>query len=144
MRPSIIMRAAKTYHFHEDDGGSGSGSGSDGDGPTAGMVSSKQSRSVTNMSFSSSVQLSSFTQYGHASPSLHLQHVANAFSGKVTFSIGAIKPDLHKSSLTGIHPFGTTSMFRSPVCPISRSICSYSVSESELSFTGLIAQSIIL
>jgi|SRR6056300_265886 hypothetical protein len=130
MRPSIIMIAAKMYHFHDESflvmslfmsGSDADADADDGDEPPV-SVPVKQSRFVTNNAFSSSVQLSLFAQYEHASPSLHLQHVANAFSGKVTFSLGAIKPDLHTSSLTGLHPFGVTSIFRSPVCPISFSM----------------------
>jgi hypothetical protein len=128
MRPSIIMIAAKMYHFHDESFlvmslfMSGSDADADDGEELSVAVSVKQSRFVTNNAFSSSVQLSLFAQYEHASPSLHLQHVANAFSGKVTFSLGAIKPDLHTSSLTGLHPFGVTSIFRSPVCPISFSM----------------------
>jgi hypothetical protein len=128
MRPSIIMIAAKMYHFHDESFlvmslfMSGSDADADDGEELSVAVPVKQSRFVTNNAFSSSVQLSLFAQYEHASPSLHLQHVANAFSGKVTFSLGAIKPDLHTSSLTGLHPFGVTSIFRSPVCPISFSM----------------------
>jgi len=133
-RPSIIMIAAKMYHFHDESflvmslfmSGSDVDADADADADDGGELSVavpvKQSRFVTSNAFSSSVQLSLFAQYEHASPSLHLQHVANAFSGKVTFSLGAIKPDLHTSSLTGLHPFGVTSIFRSPVCPISFSM----------------------
>jgi hypothetical protein len=111
MRPSIIMIAAKMYHFHDESFlvmslfMSGSDADADDGEELSVAVSVKQSRFVTNNAFSSSVQLSLFAQYEHASPSLHLQHVANAFSGKVTFSLGAIKPDLHTSSLTGLTPF---------------------------------------
>ena len=146
MKINTTINMRPMYHFHDKilSFSSGSGSGADGgDGPTA-VISSKQSSFVTYMPFSSSVQLFLFAQYEHTSPSLHLQHVESAFSGKVTFSLGAIKPDLHTSSLTGLHPFGVTSIFRSPVCPISLRVFWYSDSGSEVSFLGLIAQSIIL
>jgi len=59
----MIMIPAKMYHFQDEISLFMSGSGAGGDGPTAVVTFSvKQSRFVTNMAFSSSVQLSLFAQ----------------------------------------------------------------------------------
>jgi hypothetical protein len=73
-------------------------SDSSGEGPVVAAGASegpritlpKQSPTVTNSSFSSSVHAFGFTQRGQASPSLHLQHCLRLFTGKVTLPAGAM------------------------------------------------------
>ena len=56
-------------------------------------------------------QFFSSLQYLQSSPLLHLQQTPSSKpSGNIILSAGAIKPDLHTSSLTGSHAFGAISL----------------------------------
>jgi hypothetical protein len=51
------------------------------------------------------------TQYLQSLPFLHLQQTPSSKpSGNIILSAGAINPDLHTSSLTGLHAFGEISL----------------------------------
>ena len=86
---NISIRANTMYEaFNSVSDNSGEASGEASEGPR--ITLPKQSPTVTNSSFSSSVHPFGFTQRGQASPSLHLQHCLRLFTGKVTLPAGAM------------------------------------------------------